>query len=165
MLRSALMKTWTAGELAAALGLPLRGDPARILTGAAMLEDAGPETIGVRRRAEILCAPPRNREPAASLRCLNSPGGRSRFVIQSTRPRAHFAYALTLLYTGRAIRAGVDGFRTSGCRGGGGSDRGSGAIREYRRGRADRRADADRGGLRDRAECRNRRGLHRCIRG
>src|SRR5437764_640613 len=97
---------WNAGELAESLGLPLRGDRARRLTGAAMLEDAGPEHLafiaspkyfdaGGQSRAGCLIAPP------------EFPGDGARTIIQSPQPRAHFAQALMLLYPARKVRPGV----------------------------------------------------------
>jgi len=101
------MKQWTAGDLAAALGLALRGDPARILTGAAMLEDAGPEQLAFAGGPKYFGAAAKSRA-GCIIALPEFTGGPEQILIESTRPRAHFAYALTLLYTGREIRAGVD---------------------------------------------------------
>jgi UDP-3-O-[3-hydroxymyristoyl] glucosamine N-acyltransferase len=97
---------WNGGELAESLGLPLRGDGARRLTGAAMLEEAGPEHLafvagpkyfeaGARSNAGCIIAP----------REFQHSGGQT--VIESPQPRAHFAQALTLLYPARKIHPGV----------------------------------------------------------
>lgn len=102
------MKTWTAGELAAALGLPLRGDPGRILTGAAMLEDAGGEQLAFAGGPKYFAAAAQSRA-GCIIALPEFTGGPEQIVMQSTQPRAHFAHALKLLYPGRPIRAGVDG--------------------------------------------------------
>ncbi len=96
----------TTGELAALLGLSLRGDPARILTGAAMLEDAGPEQLA-------FAGGPRYFDAAAlskagciiALPEFSAAAGQT--VLESSQPRAHFARALTLLYPAAPIRPGV----------------------------------------------------------
>jgi UDP-3-O-[3-hydroxymyristoyl] glucosamine N-acyltransferase len=96
----------TAGQLAAQLGLVLRGDGDRRLSGAAVLEDALPDHLafvgaqkyfeaGLRSRAGCVIA------PAAY------PGAEGQAVIESAQPRAHFAAALAMLYPGPAIVPGV----------------------------------------------------------
>jgi UDP-3-O-[3-hydroxymyristoyl] glucosamine N-acyltransferase len=85
----------TAGALAAQLGLPFRGDAAKLITGAAVLEDASPEQLafigapkffeaGLKSRAGCVIAPP------------PYPRADGQTVIESARPRAHFAAALAL---------------------------------------------------------------------
>jgi UDP-3-O-[3-hydroxymyristoyl] glucosamine N-acyltransferase len=100
------MADWTAGELAARLELPLRGDAARRLCGAAVLEDAGPEQLafaggpkffeaGARSRAGCLIAPP------------EYTGAAGQTILESPQPRAHFAQALALLYPAPRVEPGV----------------------------------------------------------
>jgi len=100
------MAELTAGELAAQLQLSLRGDAGRRLTGAAMLEDAGPEQLafaggpkyfdaGARSAAGCVIAPP------------EFSGVPGQTIIQSPQPRAHFAQALSILYPARAIAPGI----------------------------------------------------------
>src|SRR5580704_13040867 len=100
------MMEWTAGELAAYLRQPLRGDAGRRITGAAMLDDAGPEHLAfagapkyfeaaVRSQAGCIIALPE----FASL-----PG---QTIIESEQPRAHFALALLVLYPPRKISPGI----------------------------------------------------------
>src|SRR5580658_11231391 len=100
------MSQLTAGELAAQLSLPLRGDAGRPLTGAATLEDAGPGDVafaggpkyfeaGARSAAGCIIATP------------EFPGVDSQTIIESPQPRAHFAQALALLYPVRLVREGV----------------------------------------------------------
>lgn len=96
----------TAGELAAKLRLPLRGDGEKRLAGAAMLEDAGPEHLA-------FAASPKYFEAAArsGAGCVIAlpefAGAAGQTIIESPQPRAHFAQALSLLYPARAIRPGI----------------------------------------------------------
>jgi UDP-3-O-[3-hydroxymyristoyl] glucosamine N-acyltransferase len=96
----------TSGELAARLGLVLRGDAGRLLTGAATLEDARPGELafagaskyfeaGARSAAGCIIAPPEFADADGQT------------IIESPQPRAHFAQALALLYPSRPICAGV----------------------------------------------------------
>ena len=100
------MSEITAGELAAKLGLPLRGDADRRLTGAAMLENAGPGDlafaggpkyfeVGAHSSAGCIIAPP------------EFPGANGQTIIESPQPRAHFAQALALLFPAQPICPGV----------------------------------------------------------
>jgi UDP-3-O-[3-hydroxymyristoyl] glucosamine N-acyltransferase len=96
----------TAGELAAKLRLPLRGDAGRRLTGAAMLEDAGPEHLA-------FAGSPKYFEAAvlSAAGCVIAlpefAGAAGQTIIESPQPRAHFAQALSLLYPARAISPGI----------------------------------------------------------
>jgi len=100
------MSEWTAGELAAHLQLPLRGDAERRITGAAMLDDAGPDHLA-------FAGSPKYFESAArsGAGCIIAlpefAGVAGQTVMESPQPRAHFAQALSLLYPARAIGAGV----------------------------------------------------------
>src|SRR5580692_6578642 len=100
------MPELTAGELAAQLGLPLRGDAGRRLTGAATLEDAGPGDIA-------FAGGPKYFEAAAhsAAGCIIAtpeyPRADGQTIVESPQPRAHFAQALALLYPARPICAGV----------------------------------------------------------
>jgi UDP-3-O-[3-hydroxymyristoyl] glucosamine N-acyltransferase len=107
MLASHWMSEITAGALAAQLRLPIRGDAERLLTGAAMLDDAAPEHLafaggpryfeeGARSAAGCIIAPP------------EFEGVPGQTVIESPQPRAHFARALSLLYPAQAINPGID---------------------------------------------------------
>ena len=99
------MANLTAGELARTLSVPLRGDAERVVRGAAMLEDAGPEHLafvgapkyfdaGMRSRAGCLVALP------------DYQGTTGQTVLESPQPRAHFARALAILYPPRPLEAG-----------------------------------------------------------
>lgn len=100
------MPELTAGELAARLQLTLRGDAGRRLTGAAMLEDAGPGHLA-------FAGSPKYFEAAARSRagCIIAPpefaGAASQTVIESPQPRAHFAQALSILHPARAVAPGI----------------------------------------------------------
>ena len=106
MLASHWMVELTAGALAAQLGLPFRGDAAKLITGAAVLEDASPEQLafigapkffeaGLKSRAGCVIAPP------------PYPRADGQTVIESARPRAHFAAALSILYPPSPIQSGI----------------------------------------------------------
>jgi UDP-3-O-[3-hydroxymyristoyl] glucosamine N-acyltransferase len=111
MLASALddelgMMNWTAGDLATHLRLVLRGDGGRRITGAAMLDDAGPEHLA-------FAGGPKYFEAAArsAAGCIIAPsefeGSPGQTVIESQQPRAHFARALLILYPARNIAPGI----------------------------------------------------------
>ena len=100
------MPAITASELAARLGLRVRGNGNRQIVAAAALEDAGPDDLtfisnpnyfdaGLKSDAGCFIAPP------------NSPQPGDRTVIESSQPRAHFAQALALLYPAAPVHAGV----------------------------------------------------------
>jgi UDP-3-O-[3-hydroxymyristoyl] glucosamine N-acyltransferase len=97
---------WTAGNLAAHLRLPLRGDAGRRVTGAAMLEEAQPEHLA-------FAGSPKYFEAAArsSAGCIIAlpefSGSSGQTVIESPQPRAHFAQALLVLYPKRRISRGI----------------------------------------------------------
>jgi UDP-3-O-[3-hydroxymyristoyl] glucosamine N-acyltransferase len=100
------MAEWTAGDLAAYLRLPLRGKPESRITGAAMLDDAGPEHLA-------FAGSPKYFESAArsAAGCIIAlpefPGEPGQTVIESTQPRAHFALALLVLYPPRRNTPGI----------------------------------------------------------
>ena len=104
--RSRLTNTCSAGELAAHLQLPLRGDPERQITGAATLEDAGPHQLAFASNAKYFDAAARS---AAD--CIIAPpefpAADHQTVIASPQPRAHFAQALALLFPAPAIQPGI----------------------------------------------------------
>jgi len=95
----------TASELAARLGLRVRGNGNRQIVAAASLEDAGPDDLA-------FVVSPKNFEAA-----LDSHAGcfiattdfpaTDRTVIESAQPRAHFAQALTLLYPHAPLHPGI----------------------------------------------------------
>jgi UDP-3-O-[3-hydroxymyristoyl] glucosamine N-acyltransferase len=100
------MAELTAGQLAALLQLPLRGDAERTIAGAAILEEAArwqlafvgsPKHFDAGRasRAGCLIAPP------------EFPAGERQTVIESPQPRAHFAQALAALYPGPPWEPGI----------------------------------------------------------
>jgi UDP-3-O-[3-hydroxymyristoyl] glucosamine N-acyltransferase len=100
------MAELTAGELASRLQLPLRGDARRRLTGAAMLEDAGPEHLA-------FAGAPKYFEAAghSSAGCIIAlpefAGIDGQTVIESPQPRAHFAQALSSLYPAPELHPGI----------------------------------------------------------
>jgi UDP-3-O-[3-hydroxymyristoyl] glucosamine N-acyltransferase len=96
----------TAGELAARLGLLLRGEANLVLTGAAMLEDAGPGQLAFVGGAKYFDAGARS--AAACIIAVPEYQARTgQTVIESRQPRAHFGQALTLLYPQPSVRAGI----------------------------------------------------------
>ena len=94
-----------AGELAERLGLKLRGDGTQRLTGAAAVEEAGPEQVAFAGAAKFFGAAAESRAG-----CLIAPpeyeGRAGQCVIESPQPRAHFAIALGILYPPAELRAG-----------------------------------------------------------
>jgi UDP-3-O-[3-hydroxymyristoyl] glucosamine N-acyltransferase len=96
----------TAGELAAKLRLPLRGDAGRRLTGAAMLEDAGPEHLAFAGSPKYFEAAARS-AAGCVIALPEFAGGAGQNIIESPQPRAHFAQALSILYPARAISPGI----------------------------------------------------------
>lgn len=100
------MPAITASELAARLGLRLRGNGNRHITAAAALEDAGADDLtfisapkyfeaGLDSNAGCFIASP------------DFPAASDRTVIESAQPRAHFAQALALLYPVARIHPGI----------------------------------------------------------
>ncbi len=105
------MAELTAGELAAYLQLPLRGDAGRRLTGAASLDDAGPDQLAFAGGPQYFDAAARSAAgciiTTREFSDVNGNGGGGRAIIESPQPRAHFAQALALLYPVRRICPGV----------------------------------------------------------
>jgi UDP-3-O-[3-hydroxymyristoyl] glucosamine N-acyltransferase len=100
------MMEWTAGDLAAYLRLPLRGKPGRRITGAAMLEDAGPEHLAFAGSPKYFESAARSAAGCviALPEFVSAPG---QTVIESPQPRAHFALALLVLYPPRRNTPGI----------------------------------------------------------
>lgn len=96
----------TASELAARLGLRLRGNGNRQITGAAALDDAGPDDL-------TFISAPKYFEAGLSsnagcfIATADFPAASDRTVIESQKPRAHFAQALALLYPAAPVHAGI----------------------------------------------------------
>ena len=96
----------TTGELAERLGLTLRGDASRPISGAAVLEEASPEQLAFAGSQKFF-------DTALTSRagCIIAPaeyaGAAGQPVIESGQPRAHFAQALSLLYPGPAVAPGI----------------------------------------------------------
>ncbi len=96
----------TASELAARLGLRVRGSGNRQITGAAALADAGADDLTFVSSEKYFEAA---LESAAGcfIAAADFPGASDRTIVESPHPRAHFAQALALLYPGAPIRPGV----------------------------------------------------------
>jgi len=97
----------TTGELAQQLRLPLRGDASRRITGAGMLEDAGPDQLAFAGTAKYFDAAARS-TAGCIIALPDYPGVAGQTIIESPQPRAHFAQALSLLYPAAQIIAGID---------------------------------------------------------
>jgi UDP-3-O-[3-hydroxymyristoyl] glucosamine N-acyltransferase len=100
------MPAITASELAARLGLRLRGNVNRQITAAAALEDAGPDDL------TFISAPKYfeaglNSNAGCFIASSDFPAASDRTIIESQQPRAHFAQALALLYPATPIRSGI----------------------------------------------------------
>jgi UDP-3-O-[3-hydroxymyristoyl] glucosamine N-acyltransferase len=100
------MSQLTAGELAAQLSLPLRGDAGRLLTGAATLEDSGPGDLAFASGPKYFEAGAHS-AAGCIIATIEFPRAAGQTIIESPQPRAHFAQALALLYPARPICAGV----------------------------------------------------------
>lgn len=106
VLASAGVVRITAGDLAQKLGLSIRGDAERILTGAAMLEDAGVTDV-------VFVGAPKYFEAAhtSAAGCLivhpAYPPANGQTIIESPQPRAHFAQSLSILYPVKPLKPGV----------------------------------------------------------
>jgi UDP-3-O-[3-hydroxymyristoyl] glucosamine N-acyltransferase len=100
------MAEFTTRALATLLNLPLRGDPDRLIAGAAVLEEAvrwqlafvgSPKYFDAARasRAGCLIAPPE----------YSAADGQT--IIESPQPRAHFAQALAALFPPPSLEPGI----------------------------------------------------------
>jgi UDP-3-O-[3-hydroxymyristoyl] glucosamine N-acyltransferase len=100
------MMAWTAGDLAAYLRLPLRGNPGARITGAAMLDDAAPEHLAFAGSPKYFESATRSAAGCiiALPEFVSAPG---QTVIESPQPRAHFALALGVLYPPRPNTPGI----------------------------------------------------------
>jgi UDP-3-O-[3-hydroxymyristoyl] glucosamine N-acyltransferase len=100
------MAEFTAGELAARLGLTIRGDASRRLNGAAILDDAGPDQLAFAGGPKYFDAAARS--AAGCIIALPEFAGLAgQTVIESPRPRAHFAQALAMLFPAPPVVAGI----------------------------------------------------------
>jgi UDP-3-O-[3-hydroxymyristoyl] glucosamine N-acyltransferase len=100
------MPAITASELAARLGLRLRGNGNRQIVAAAALEDAAQDDL------TFISAPKYfeaglNSNAGCFIATPDFPAASDRTVIESPQPRAHFAQALTLLYPSAPVHSGV----------------------------------------------------------
>jgi UDP-3-O-[3-hydroxymyristoyl] glucosamine N-acyltransferase len=96
----------TASELAARLGLRLRGNGNRQIAAAAALDDAGPDDLTFISSPKYFEA---GLDSAAGcfIASTDFPAASDRTVIESAQPRAHFAQALALLYPAAPLHAGI----------------------------------------------------------
>ena len=102
------MPAITASELAARLGLRVRGNGNRQITAAAALNDtdAGPDDLTFISAAKYFEAG-LNSNAGSFIASPDFPAASDRTVIESHQPRAHFAQALALLYPAAAIHSGI----------------------------------------------------------
>jgi UDP-3-O-[3-hydroxymyristoyl] glucosamine N-acyltransferase len=96
----------TTGELAGKLGLPIRGDDSRIVTGAAMLEDAGPVDVAFVGAAKYFEAGEKSRA-GCIIAIPDFRGAAGQVILESPQPRAHFGRALAILYPPPPLRPGI----------------------------------------------------------
>src|SRR5580700_6501722 len=100
------MSELTAGELALFLELPIRGDSARHIDGAAALDDATPRQLAFVGATKLFDTALQSR--AGCLIALQEyPGAPGQTIIDSTQPRAHFAKALAILYPAAPLQPGI----------------------------------------------------------
>lgn len=100
------MAEFTARELAARLGLAVRGDPTRRLTGAATLDEAAPHQLAFAGSPKHFEAAERS-HAGCIIATPEFAGANGQTVIESPQPRAHFAQALSLLFPSPGICPGV----------------------------------------------------------
>lgn len=96
----------TAGELAGILGLELRGDAARGITGAASLEAATPGDV-VFAGAPKFFAAAQGSNAGCVIALPAYDAGTSQTFLVSPAPRAHFAHALRVLYPAPPLTPGI----------------------------------------------------------
>ena len=94
------------GELAADLGLTLRGDPDKPIASAAMLPDAGPDQLAFVGAPKYFDAAPRS-AAGCLIALADYPGRPDQAILPSPNPRAHFGQALALLYPAPPIVPGI----------------------------------------------------------
>jgi UDP-3-O-[3-hydroxymyristoyl] glucosamine N-acyltransferase len=100
------MSELTAGELASLLELPIRGDSAAQIGGAAVLEDAGPHQLAFVGALKLFDAA-RQSKAGCLIALPEYAGAPSQTILESPQPRAHFAKALALLYPAAPVQPGV----------------------------------------------------------
>jgi UDP-3-O-[3-hydroxymyristoyl] glucosamine N-acyltransferase len=84
----------------------LRGDAGRRITGAAMLDDAGPDHLAFAGSPKYFESAARS-QAGCIVALPEFTGVAGQTVMESPQPRVHFAQALSLLYPARAISPGV----------------------------------------------------------
>jgi UDP-3-O-[3-hydroxymyristoyl] glucosamine N-acyltransferase len=100
------MPAITASELAARLGLRLRGNGNRQITGAAALDAAGADDLTFVSAAKYFESGLWS-NAGCFIASSDFPAASDRTVIESPQPRAHFAQALTLLYPPAPVHPGI----------------------------------------------------------
>lgn len=100
------MPAITASELAARLGLRVRGNGNRQIVAAAALKDAGPDDLTFISNPKYFDAG-LNSDAGCFIASTEFPAASDRTIIESSQPRAHFAQALALLYPAEPVRPGI----------------------------------------------------------
>jgi len=100
------MPAITASELAARLGLRVRGNGNRQITAAAALDDAGPDDLTFISNPGYFGAG-LNSDAGCFIAPSDFPAASDRTIIESQQPRAHFAQALALLYPAMPLLSGI----------------------------------------------------------
>lgn len=93
-------------EIAALLSLPLRGDPERLIAGAAPLEEASRWQLSFVGSAKYFEAGGKSRA-GCLIAAPDFAEGPGQTVIESPQPRAHFAQALAALYPPPVLTPGI----------------------------------------------------------
>src|SRR4051812_12582082 len=96
-----------AGELAAQLGVTLEGDADRVISGAAPLDQAGPEDISFAIKPKVFAQASVSRAGCLIVPAAYQPQP-GQTVIRAHDPRGVFAYAVALLYPSREPIPGLD---------------------------------------------------------
>lgn len=91
------MPQLTTADLAAKLQLILRGDPSRVISAAAVLEEAGSGHLAFAGNPKFFEAATRS-AAGCIIATPDYQGSEGQTILESPQPRAHFARALALLY-------------------------------------------------------------------
>lgn len=105
MIRIRVMPAITASELAARLGLRVRGNGNRQILAAAALDDAGPDDLTFISSPKYFEAG-LDSHAGCFIASTDFPAT-DRTIIESAQPRAHFAQALTLIYPPEPAHPGI----------------------------------------------------------
>lgn len=106
VLRSAVMRSYSAGEIAGLLGLPLTGSATMLISGAAPLAEATSCDIAFVGAPKVFSAAAASQAGCLIALSTYEPAS-GQTVIVSPQPRAHFAQVLGILFPPAAAEPGI----------------------------------------------------------